>query len=256
VVTNRTKDGRTYDEDQTMAPVRDRTREITHLVSTGRDVTERRRTTAALRRLNHQLECEATRIAGLLHDQAGQFLASAHMGLADLARDAPPGMRERLQAVRNDMDQIGEQLRRVAHELHPGILDDLGLEQAVAFVAGTFTHRTRIPITVDATLARPCPAHMRVVLYRFVQEALANMAKHSRASAGTIMLRREGACVRCSVIDNGVGFDAQAVLTRQVSRGLGLTLITDRLEAVGGTLQIITSPGQGAELRTMIPEEG
>jgi signal transduction histidine kinase len=58
------------------------------------------------------------------------------------------------------------------------------------------------------------------------------------------------------VIDNGVGFDPQAVLTRQVSRGLGLTLIKDRLEAVGGTLQIITSPGQGAELRTMIPEEG
>lgn len=255
VVTNRRKDGRLFDEDQTITPIRDAAGTITHFVSTGRDITQRKRTEEALRRLNNQLEIEAARIAGVLHDEAGQFLSSAHMALADVARDAAPALRDRLQQVRQHLDQVEAQLRRVSHELHPSILDDLGLLEAIRFVADTFSRRTGIRVTVDAHVAAPLPATVGTVMYRFVQEALTNMGKHSLATAGSILLHGDDSLVQCTIRDNGAGFDAAATLAWAGKRGLGLKLIRDRLEAVGGTLQIVSTPGQGTELRTTVPVE-
>ncbi len=254
VITNRRKDGALYEEDQTITPVRDTHAQVTHFIATGRDATERIRTAEALRRLNNQLELEATRIAGILHDEAGQFLTSAHLTLSDLTREAPPTMNARLQALRKDIDRVGAQLRRVSHEMHPSLLDDFGLLNVIQIAADAFVRRTGVRLEVEGTLDPPCPPHIRTVLYRFVQEALTNMGKHARAGTGRIVLTREGTCIQCSVVDDGRGFDVAAA-TRPETRGLGLTIIQDRLEAVGGTLEILSSPGHGTELRTIIPEE-
>ena len=256
VFTNKTKDGRIYEEHQTITPVRDGSGRITDFVTNGRDITHRKRTEEALRRLNNQLELESARIAGMLHDEAGQFLAAAHITIADVARDVPPAVQARLQQVRHDLDQVEAQLRRVSHELHPSILDDLGLLDAIKFVADTFARRAGIRMTIDADLDHPCTKPVATIVYRLVQEALTNIGKHSRATSATIALRREGPVLHCSIRDDGVGFDREEVLARGGRRGIGLMLIEDRLAAVGGELQTVSAPGQGTELRMTIPEEG
>jgi PAS domain S-box-containing protein len=255
IVTNKTKDGRLYDEDQTITPVRDQTGAVTHFVSTGRDITQRRRTQEALRRLNQQLEDEAERIAGALHDEAGQFLTSAHLLLADISREVDQPTRDRLKEVRRTLDQVEEQLRRLSHEIHPRVVEDLGLSEAVRFIAAAFTRRTEIPVTVQTSLERRYPRALETVLYRLVQEGLTNMSRHARPTAGWIALSTERDAILCSVRDNGCGFDVMTTLGCRGDHGLGLRVVQDRLEALGGTLAIISGPGQGTELRATVPLE-
>jgi len=254
VVTNRHKDGRLFNEDQTITPIRDAAGSITHFVSTGRDITDRRRTEQALRRLNGELENEAGRIAALLHDEAGQFLAFAHITLADLARDVPAATRDRIVEVRRHLTEAEEQLRRVSHELHPRMLDDLGLGQAVRFLGETFSRRAGIPVDVAVDVEAAVPRAVETVFYRLVQEALTNIGKHAKAAHVTIRLAREPAMLHCSISDDGVGFDTGAVAERK-DFSLGLTLIKDRFEAVGGTLTIASAPGRGTQLRASAPLE-
>jgi PAS domain S-box-containing protein len=253
IFTNTSKDGRVYHEDQTITPIRDGNGEITHFVSTGRDITQRKRTEEALRRLNDALEREATRIASVLHDEAGQFLTAAHITLADVARQLPEPAKEALKEVRRDLNQIEHQLRRLSHELHPRILDDLGLIDAVKFLADGVQRRTGVTITVEGTLEERCSPLVETAIYRLVQEALTNMTKHAGATRATITLQRDASMIRCSIRDDGVGFEVADVLDRRRDPGLGLIGIQDRLEVVGGTLEIISAPGGGTELRATIP---
>jgi PAS domain S-box-containing protein len=256
IVTNKTKDGRLFSEDQSITPIRDVNGDITHFVSTGRDITERKRTEQALRRLNAALENEAARIASVLHDEAGQFLSSAHITLADLARDLVHDQRERIQQVRRHLDLAEEQLRRVSHELHPQMLDDLGLTEAVRFLGASCARRNGISVDVDVSLAAPCPRPVQTVFYRLVQEALANIAKHARGTRAWISLGQTAASYSCSIRDDGVGFDpASDALALRRDFSLGLTLMRDRIEAVGGTLTIVSAPQHGTELRATVPME-
>jgi two-component system, NarL family, sensor histidine kinase NreB len=249
---NRRRDGTLYDEDQMITPIRDASGAITHFVSTGRDVTQRNRTQEALRRLNHQLESEAARIAGALHDEAGQFLAAAHIALGELVRDVDPLVRARLGEVRRHLDQVEGRLRQVAHEMHPRVVEDLGLGEAVTLLAKAVTHRTGIGIDVVSSLQRRCPVPLETLLYRVVQEALNNVVRHANAARAVITLQGECTRVCCSIRDEGVGFDPAA---RPSERSLGLQLMQDRLSAVGGTLTIVSATGRGTELRAEVPLE-
>lgn len=251
VFTNKRKDGRLYHEDETITPIRDSQGHVTHFVSTGRDITRRKRTEEALRRLNDQLENESARIAGVLHDEAGQFLTSAHITLAEVARELPPA-RERLQEVRRNLDQIEERCRRLSHELHPRILDDMGLVDALRFMAEGVSRRTGISVSLEASVEKRCPRVVETAIYRLVQEALTNITKHARA---TIVLWPDAQSIHCSVRDDGLGFNVGAQVARRGEPGLGLARIRDRLEAVGGTFAIFSTPGGGTELRAAIPLE-
>jgi two-component system sensor histidine kinase NreB len=255
IFTNMTKDGRIFYEDQTIAPVRNGTGTITHFVSTGRDITERRRTELALRRLTRAFEDEAARIATVLHDEAGQFLASAHIALAEVARDLPDELRERTREVCRHLDLAEEHLRRVSHELHPHMLDDLGLARAIRFLSNTFSQRTQISVDVDIDVAAPCPRGVETVFYRLVQEGLTNIGKHAKATRASIRLTRDATTMSCSIRDDGDGFDVEAV-TGRGDFSLGLMLIRDRIEAVGGTLTIVSAPHQGTHLRATAPAGG
>jgi PAS domain S-box-containing protein len=255
VYTNRRKDGKLYFEDQTIAPIRDNRGEITHFVSTGRDITRRRRTQEALRRLNAQLEHEAARIAGVLHDEAGQLLTAAHIALAEVARDVTDPVRVRVHEVRRHLDRVEEQLRRLSHELRPQILDDLGLTEALRFLTDGVARRTGIQVRLDVSVDRRSPPLVETAIYRLVQEAMTNMTKHARASSVTIALRHEPHGLVCSIADDGVGFDVAEVVARRGEPGLGLAGIRDRIEAVDGTFDITSSPGSGTVLSVTIPHE-
>ena len=211
-----------------------------------------RETHSALRRLNETLEEEAKRIAHALHDEAGQLLASVHLALEAIARDLPAAGR-RLQEVRGLLRLIEEELRRLSHELRPTILDDLGLVPALDFLAQGASSRTGVAITIESALSVRLSPPVETALYRVVQEALTNAARHARANRVQVRLAPDGGAVRCTVRDDGRGFDLSEVAARDGERGFGLVGIRERLSALGGALTITTARGCGTELQVTIP---
>ena len=208
----------------------------------------------ALRHLNETLEEEAKRIAHALHDEAGQLLVSVYLSLDSLDAEIPQA-RPRLQEVRGLLHQMEEQLRRLSHELRPTILDDLGLLPALEFLADGIAKRTGLPIEVGGSTHGRLPPVVETALYRIVQEALTNAVRHADAARVRVELQREPQAIRCSIADDGVGFDAPTVLAHRGGPGLGLVGIRERLEAVRGSVQIISAPGQGTRLHVAIPLE-
>jgi signal transduction histidine kinase len=210
---------------------------------------------SALRHLNETLELEAKRIAHTVHDEAGQLLIAVHLAIADLDRDLPAPLREQLGRVKELLDQTDKELRRLSHELRPTILDDLGLVPALQFLAEGVSKRTNQAILVHASLKDRLPPTVEIALYRIIQEALKNAAKHSDARNVHIQIDRSAHLVHCSVNDDGKGFDVLAVLGRKGDGSLGLLGMQERLNAMGGSLRIQSSPGKGTSLLINVPLE-
>jgi len=218
-------------------------------------IAERRRAEEALRRLNRELEEQSKRLALTLHDEAGQFLTAAHIALAEAGRDAPPAAGTHLREVKGHLDRIEEQLRRLAHELRPRVLDDLGLLPALEFLAEGVARRHGLSITVDGHLRGRLPALVETTLYRLTQEALTNVARHAEASHVRIRLEDGPSALCYAIVDDGVGFDASSVLATKGGRGLGLVGIQDRVTVLGGTLRIDSGSERGTEVAITIPLE-
>jgi signal transduction histidine kinase len=206
-------------------------------------------------RLNSLVETQSARIADLLHDEVSQVLASAHITLDDVAQDVPVSAQMRLLQIRQHLHSVAEQLRRVSHALHPGIVDDLGMVEAITFTSRVFTRRTGIPVALSVRMDEPCSPSIGTLVYRLVHEALANIGQHAHATTATITVAKEGTDIVCIVSDNGEGFDVAATLASDASRHLGLRLIKGRLEAAGGGLDIVCVTGQGTRLRAVVPAE-
>ena len=208
---------------------------------------------AALRLLNARLEEEARRIAHALHDEAGQLLAKVYLAVAEIGSDLEPATRDRLSGVNAILDQIDEQLRQLAHELRPPMLDEFGIVPAIEFLVDGISKRAGLPIHVASTTGRRLPHPVEIALYRIVQEALNNVAKHARASRAHVELAWRESMVQCAVRDDGVGFEVTPAEKR--SLGLGLIGMRERLEALGGEMVIRSVPGQGTVLTATIPLE-
>jgi signal transduction histidine kinase len=205
---------------------------------------------AALRRLNDLLEEEAKRIAHALHDQAGSILASASLELDLAAAEFPPDAKEQLAGARRLLDETGEQLRHLSHELRPMILDDLGLHAALDFLAEGVEQRTGLRVNVHGHFRERLPPAIETAVYRVVQEALNNTLLHGGQSPSVdISVERQAAHLRCVVVDDGVGFDVK------VKRGLGLLGMRERAHAVGGTCAITSAPGKGTSIEIVVPLE-
>jgi PAS domain S-box-containing protein len=214
---------------------------------------ERRRAEQALRGLNARLEDEARRIAHALHDEAGQLLASVHLAVASIANELPAPVRERLDTVTVLLDQVGEQLRHLSHELRPVILDDLGLVPALEFLAQGVSKRTGLAVAIDASLAGTVPPSIQTALYRILQETLTNVSKHAHAKHVSVRLHHDVRTIQCSIGDDGIGFDLSAVCPNRERSGLGLIGIRERIAALGGTFSIASAPGRGTTLEMKIP---
>lgn len=212
--------------------------------------------TSALRRLNEKLEDEAKRIAHSIHDEAGQFLACVHIALEEVARELPPNSRKHLEEIRQLLNQVEGQLRRLSHELRPTILDDLGLLPALEFLAEGVSKRSGVPIAVEGERRGRLIPSIETALYRAVQEALTNATKHAQAKSVTVRITRGEKSVCCSVRDDGVGFDTSAMLARKGNRGLGMLGMRERVAVLGGTLQIKSEQGQGTEILITVPLDG
>jgi len=208
-----------------------------------------------LRRMHERIEEEAKRIAHALHEEAGGLLASTHLALEELARDLSPQGSERLSLVKRLLDQMDQQLRQLAHEIRPTVLDDLGLIPALDFLAEGMSKRTGVAITVEGSTQGRLPPAAETTLYRNVQEALNNVIRHAKAGKVAVSVTRENRAVRCSIRDDGVGFDVAAVTAAYGERGLGHVGMRERLDSLRGTLLITSVPGQGAEILMYVPLE-
>jgi signal transduction histidine kinase len=212
---------------------------------------------ARLQRLSRQLleaqETERRRMAHELHDEAGQLLASVYLSLETTIAGLPPPWREGFDQVRSQLDAMETQLRRLAHELRPTMLDDLGLLPALQFLAQGVAARTGLDIHMDSALTGRLAPALETALYRILQEGLTNIAKHAAATHVTLQVWHEGGRVHSRLRDDGVGFAVAQVMGRTGDRGLGLLGIQERLEALGGLLRITSAPRQGTTLQITLP---
>jgi len=211
-----------------------------------------RETNIGLRHLNQTLEREIQRIAHALHDEAGQLLASVYLALEEVARNLPPA-REPLLKVKGLLDLIEGQLRRLSHELRPTILEEMGLLPAVKFLAEGVTARTGLSITVEGDSEFSPTPLLSATVYRIVQEAFTNVTRHAKATHVHVTIQHELQTLRCSVKDNGVGFDVASLSARTGEGGLGMIGIRERLNSIGGDLVLMSTLGRGTELVITIP---
>jgi signal transduction histidine kinase len=226
----------------------------------------RRRTEAALRvsyqqnkdlagRLITAQEAERTRIARDLHDDASQELAGLAMSLSLLKGRLGPAigggeLADSLTELQQRTIALGEDLRTLSHELHPGVLQHAGLVAALRSHSVEFERRQGIRTTFEATESfGDLDAETSLCLYRVAQEALTNAARHSGARDVVVTLGRCNGHVQLSVQDNGAGFDR----SQKAGSGLGLRSIGERARLRNGTANVTSEPGHGTLVRVSIP---
>jgi signal transduction histidine kinase len=209
----------------------------------------------ALRQVNETQEEEIKRIAYAVHDDAGQLLVAVHLALADVVRELPPAQQKQMMQIDELLNQVEKRLRQYSHELRPTILDDLGWIPAVRFLAEQVSKRSGLQIHIRATAAKRLPSPAETALYRVMQEALRNVMKHAEAANVWIHAWDEEGMLCCSVKDDGNGFDARRASGSGQPQGLGMLAMRERVSAVGGTLQIESSPGRGTEILIRVPME-
>lgn len=209
----------------------------------------------ALRHFNDVLEAEAGRIAHSLHAEAGQLLVAVYIGLRDLAKQVPAAAQEHIAKITRLLDQMEEQLRHIAHELRPVILDDLGLLPALRYLSEGVAQRSGLTISIEGPEEERLPQAVEAVLYRVAKESLNNVMRHAQASSASIRIERDAQAIRCTIRDDGSGFDVERAAARDGEQGFGLIGMRERLSVLGGTLQINSAPGQGTELVISVPAE-
>jgi two-component system, NarL family, sensor histidine kinase UhpB len=227
------------------------------------DVTERRREAAELLRSRRALrelsasvvearEEERRRLSRELHDELGQRLTALKIDLANLAARARlPSDDAPVAAMQTMLDDTLASVRRIASDLRPLMLDDLGLNAAIGWLARDISQRMGISVHTRLPVAEPA-AEPRVAtaLYRMVQEALTNVARHARATSVDVSLRARDGALTLAVADDGVGLPADAL---QRAGSFGLLGLQERAQALGGRMKIGPRRGGGTRLVVTLP---
>lgn len=204
--------------------------------------------------MNHQLEEEMKRISQDLHREAGKILAEAtrEIDLASASNSAES--KSRLASVRRLLDETGNRLRHFSHELRPTILDDLGLVPALQFLAEGVKRRTGVSVRVLGEMDQRIAANAELTVYRVVQEAINNALRHGgELLTITIRVQIRDGLLRCAIADDGVGFDVDEVLENRGRSSLGLLCMRERVAAIGGELDVISSQGSGTIIQLTLP---
>jgi signal transduction histidine kinase len=230
-----------------------------------RDISERVRVEAALLRSQEELrelgaaahaarEEEKSRIARELHDELAQSLTALQMDVAwcrQRIAAVEPATATKLGAMASVLDATVAATRRIAADLRPLMLDDLGLVPAVEWLAESFTERNGIPceLTVDAAEIN-LPGPHATAVFRIVQESLANVAKHAKASRVEVAITRNGKEVKLVIRDDGVGFSLQ---DPRKPASFGLLGLRERASLLGGTASVMSAPHAGTRIEVRLP---
>jgi len=216
--------------------------------------------TAELRRISSRLievqESERKRIAMELHDSIGQFLAAIKFGLENAINIIPENEAKKsvelLKALVPLIQQASDDVRRIHTDLRPGLLDDLGIIATISWFCREF-ERFHSDIQVEKQIdieEKQVPDSLKTVIFRILQEALHNVAKHAKASLVRVALTKANDQIALFLEDNGQGFDIDHALSLESSeRGFGLASMKERAKLSGGSLVIESAPGTGTSIR-------
>jgi PAS domain S-box-containing protein len=225
-----------------------------------RDITERVRAQQELAAFateaNTVREHEKSRVARELHDELAQSLTALKMDtiwLRDHLQGDPQGAAARLAQMLAMLDAAVASTRRIAADLRPLVLDDLGLIAAIEWLAQNFTQRTGVPCELDADEELELVEPYATAVFRIVQESLANVAKHAKATQVSVRVAREGAALVLSVQDDGAGFRPEDPRKPQ---SLGLAGLRERAHLLRGEVHITSAPGSGTRVAARIPLAG
>ncbi len=196
--------------------------------------------------LNAQEE-ERGRISRDLHDQIGQSLTALLLGLDRNLETPDPSDLVKLK----ELAAIAlTDVRRIALDLRPSVLDELGLEAALRRFARDTTERYGLEVRVLVTLPKRLDRQEETVLYRVAQEALTNVVRHARASAASVVVTASRGGVQLVVEDDGIGFDPSSL---SAAEQIGLMGMRERLELLGGSLRLESAPGEGSSVYARLP---
>jgi PAS domain S-box-containing protein len=239
--------------------------------SVGRDITHRKQTEevlrqseAALRESQRELrslagkllsayEEERSALARDLHDDTSQRLAALTIEAAMIeseCRSAPDSAAKRLRDLRDRLADVANDVHHIARQLHPSILRDLGLTEAIRSECGRFSEREDVDVEFVGREDADLPADVAICLYRIVQEGLRNIAKHAAAEHAEVRLERDEDSVVLSIRDFGVGFDP---VSARRGAGMGLASMHERARLVDGDIVIRSEPGQGTAIEVRVP---
>jgi len=262
VVTGLARDGREFPIDASISQLKDGGTTFYTVIL--RDVTERVRAEEALRVSKRELqdlasaanlarEQEQSRVARELHDELGQALTGLKMMLAWIEQRTGRGdlqlvgKLDRMAAV---IDSTLQATRRISSELRPLILDDLGLVAALEWVVEGFIDRTGLVCVLESDDHFDIVDARKSAVFRIVQEALTNVARHAKASHVEVRVTRQNESIAIQVRDNGIGFNQPDERSRYSRGMLGMR---ERAYLLGGTFSIASAPGKGTSLEVRIP---
>jgi len=260
------RDGSRFWANVTISAVRDANGTLLGFAKVTRDMTDRMRLEELERasevsaQVQITRENEQKRIARELHDDLGQQLTALKMSVALMeatlaAKTETAPLVPKTRALQQEIDAMATSLRRIASDLRPPLLDDLGLAAALEWLAEDFTKRYGVVATVHIEAGDPhFPARFNEFastnVFRIVQEALTNVARHANASRVRIELARTGNLVSLDIEDNGVG---ATLALPPVSASFGLLGIRERVRQLQGTVSFVSAPGEGFHISIRVP---
>ena len=204
--------------------------------------------------LLHAREEERKTVAREIHDELGQILTAMKMDLQWIEKRLAPGttqIMEKVHGVVGLADQTIQLVHRISSELRPGMLDDLGLAAAIEWFAGDFSRRNGIPCRADITVPRSrFGGNSSTAVFRIVQEALTNVARHAHASHVSVEIWEADLTLTIRVQDDGEGVTEEQSTSPS---SFGLTGIRERVQGLHGEMQIVGTPGKGTTLTATIP---
>jgi len=209
---------------------------------------------ALLGKLIDAQESERRRISRQLHDDLNQKIASLSMGISQLKRKLPvqeTALVVELDQLRENAATLTNDVRTLSHQLHPAVLEHLGLVTALESYISNFNLEEHIEVKLNAEIgAERIPFQVSICLYRVAVEALRNVSRHSGATSAAISLTRSDDMIELQVSDSGKGFDVE---TFKNGGGLGLISIEERLRLLQGSCEIYSAPGRGTRLVVTVP---
>lgn len=221
-------------------------------------------TEAHIRSLSSRLlqaqEVERRRIAMELHDELGQALNVMKLQIRIVERgltEAQGAAREECEKLLDYIDHVIDDVRRLSLNLSPTVLEDLGLTSALQWLISGFAQKQAVKVTSEIEpIDQLFPAPSRIVVYRVIQEALTNIARHARAGLVTVVIRRDGAEVSFLVEDDGAGFAVEQNLNHHTpGSGFGLATMQERVRMIGGRFELRSRQGRGTRIAFTVPLE-
>ena len=249
----------------TAAPLKDSKGRLSGAIETLQDVTETKRAEEKIRFLSRQIidiqERERESLSREIHDNIGQLLVVLKMGLSRVNKKIPYellDLKHQLSELLNLLNKTIKEIRGLSHELHPPLIEDLGLVSALEELCQDFKSCSEIKIKWNFDkIQKPLQSVTNITIYRLFQEGLNNILRHSRATETYLNLSSTESSMNATIEDDGVGFMVDDVFSpsRKYKRSLGLISMKERLALIGGDLKVISRPGRGTKIIARLEKE-